>query len=228
MSTFKFIERQYMEDFFKHGRLKLGTLFEYTDVEAHGYARGDSAEGTHTVRRDVKSISLDSKSTEPLISEMFRVHEGANAVLEDCIFESVRRVPHNMYVFCSSLVYSDDALKLWNQRVERNPPDACYEIISVRHFFQSIYAALRRDIRGFRCAPVVYTDRHIDYMDPASKLTPEFTKQRAGYGWQTEHRAVFTPHAPEKPIKPWIVEVPEAREYCRPVSVLDGGEVRPL
>src|SRR5207253_268033 len=72
------------------------------------------------------------------------------------------------------------------------------------------YFACRSDVR--------YTEGPIDFRDPAAPH-PALTKRYGKYHWQQEHRMLWAPRLPSPPLEPWIIQVPAARQFCRPVAL---------
>ncbi|MEL4871749.1 hypothetical protein AAEU41_23365, partial [Pantoea agglomerans] len=52
MSIYKFLPKKYLNEFFKTGSLRLGTVYDFNDTVKHGTAVGDTREGRHGIYRN--------------------------------------------------------------------------------------------------------------------------------------------------------------------------------
>ena len=64
---YKYLKKAHLEEFFENGTVKIGTLYEYRDVESHGSVVGDRDEGLQTTELSLPGggeIDLASPSPE--------------------------------------------------------------------------------------------------------------------------------------------------------------------
>ncbi|EJT1895945.1 hypothetical protein NV115_003012 [Vibrio alginolyticus] len=219
---YKFVENQFMESFFNSGNLRLGTILDFNDVVKHGTARGDSKEGQHIVFRSVREVKLKEGKQEPLVSELFHVTGDREIIMENFSVAAQRRC-NNGFLFCTSNEYTDSLFRRWNSEVKA---DACYQILNPRGFYYEISKVIRNSISEYRCKNVVYTKDPIPYDSPHAQENPAFTKEESEFSWQKENRCVWNPLLPPIKLKPWIIEVPEARKYCRPFKLWNSGSIK--
>ncbi|WP_345984406.1 hypothetical protein WCX49_07130 [Sulfurimonas sp. HSL-1656] len=222
MPLYKFIEREFLEAFFRTGSLRLGTIYDFKDIVEHGVSRGDEAEGEHHLIRGIDgTVSISKDKYEPIISEIFRV-EGEGKISLCNLSVVVPRRCQDGFIFCTSSIYNEQLFRKWNKE---NDLDACYEIINQIGFISAINKAIKDSATFFACSNVTYTEKQIDYQTPEANLHPAFTKVKDDYSWQHEHRIVWGARGPSGPLNPWIVYVPEAIQYCRPFAFLENGVI---
>lgn len=222
MPLYKFIEREFLDAFFRTGSLRLGTIYDFKDIVEHGVNRGDRSEGEHNLIRGIDgTVSISKDNYEPIISEVFKVEDEGKAYLSNLSIVVPRRCEDG-FIFCTSSIYNEQLFRQWNQE---NSLDACYEIMNPNGFILAINNAIKDSANFFASSNVTYTDTQIDYQSPQAKLHPAFTKVKKEYGWQHEHRTVWGARGPCGPLNPWIVNVPEAIQYCRPLAFLENGKI---
>jgi hypothetical protein len=64
---YKYLKKAHLEDFLQFGTIRMGTLYEYRDIESHGKVIGDSEEGVQTTELSLpgdEEIDLASSSSE--------------------------------------------------------------------------------------------------------------------------------------------------------------------
>lgn len=223
LPLYKFVERQFIESFFSTGSLKLGTLHDFKDTIEHGESRGDRLEGEHTLIRSIDgTLALSNNRNEPVISEVFQVEGDGEAYISN-LSVIVPRASPDGFVFCTSKLFTEELFWKWHTE---NGVDACYEITDPRQFFSAITKKISNSAFFFRNANITYTKNPIPFNSPDAKIFPAFTKEANGYSWQEENRTLWGIKAPYVKLSPWIISVPDAIKCCRPVSVIDDGEIR--
>lgn len=222
MFLYKFIEKEYFNDFFNKGSLRLGTVYDYKDIVEHGASRGDSSEGEHRLVRNIDgTIVFSNEKPEPIISEFFKIKDGGKAFVSNVSLVAPRR-SEDGFLFCTSYIYHETLFKRWYAE-ERL--DSCYVITNPRGFISAINNRVSSSAKFFRNENVTYTEEEIDYLSPHAELYPAFTKMKTKYEWQLENRSIWGAIGPCGPLKPWVLEVPEAIQYCRPFSFLEDNKI---
>ncbi|EHH1028503.1 hypothetical protein BT047_RS21925 [Vibrio parahaemolyticus] len=223
MSLYKFVERQFLDSFFTSGCLRLGTLYDFKDTVEHGESRGDKSEGEHQLIRSIDgTVTLTKDKHEPIVSEVFKMVGEGESYISNLSIVVPRRSPDG-FVFCTSKLYTEELFWKWNSE---NGVDACYEITNPRRFIEEITKAISNSAFFFGNANVTYTDDPIPYDSPQANVHPAFTKETNGYRWQEENRSIWGARGPCGQLMPWIIFAPEARQYCRPFSVIDKADIR--
>ena len=214
---YKFLEKKYLDSFFKTGCIRIGTLHNFQDEEEHGNNRGDKNEGTHNLKRGIDKPIIMSNN-EPIISEIFKFAPGYDdSSTISGVTLIVPRISPNGFIFCTSTIYNDTLFKKWH---DKEKADACYEITNVKEFYSSISKKIKESANLSAISNITYIKTNeIDYQSSNANKHPAFTKLEK-YKWQSEHRALWTVRGPCPKIEPWIIYVPEAIQHCRPYAHL--------
>jgi len=215
MPLYKFIERKYLDSFFLNGELRLGTIHGYRDTGEYGPIRGDVSEGRHSVMRQIDKPLTVTDNSEPIVSEMFKV-EGSGSVTFSNVSFVVQRHSPDAFIFCTSHDYSELLFLEWHKQENL---DACYEIINVPSFVAAITKKIEASAWYAATSRVIYRGEHIDYQSRHANA-PGITKAQE-YAWQLEVRSIWPPLLPSPPLRPWIIEVPDATKFCRPFAVIE-------
>ncbi|MFM1347324.1 hypothetical protein WFP14_12230 [Yersinia proxima] len=232
MSLYKFIEKEFFDEFFLTGSLRLGTLEDFKKTEEHGGHRGDVSEGKHNVYRHVDDkliLTADTLPSEPLISSSIHMDPASNqdsVTLSNVLFIDERN-SQDVLTFCTSRVYSTHLFSEWNQKESLN---YCYEIFDIKGFITAISNALSARSKGNKfkaCDLVAYTNKNIDYRSKYSKVHPCFLKDN-DYAWQHEVRMVWAFDDIHKKQDVIIMNVPEAIKFCRKHAYIERGEIKYL
>jgi len=222
LSLFKFIEREFLDSFFATGCLRLGTIYDFKDIIEHGMSRGDQSEGEHhLIRRINGTVKLAKDKYEPVISELFRFEGEGEASISNLSIVVPRKCPDG-FIFCTSNRYNEKLFKDWKR--EENL-DSCYQIININGFIQAISKAIAHSAFFYTNSNVIYTEKEIDYQSKHSNINPAFTKFKDKYDWQFENRSVWGARGPCGQLKPWIIYVPEAIQYCKPFAFIENGTI---
>lgn len=224
MFLYKFLERQFLESFFKTGSLRIGTIYDFKDTISHTAARADSSEGKHELVRRISSpLKIDKNTQEPIVSEIFRFEGEGYSTIQDMSLLSSRDSGDG-FIFCTSRFYSTDIFKRWHKDCAKN--DACYAILDSKGFIFEVTNAIRDSICQVINNDIVYTSDPIPYDSPEAQLNPAVTKSAEKYLWQNENRTIWVPKLPPLIVRPFIVNAPKARKYCIPLSYIENGDIK--
>lgn len=222
MVLYKFIEKKFLDAFFKTGCLRLGTIYDFKDTAEHGAARGDSEEGIHYLTREFEgNVSISKETYEPIISEMIRMEEYGQASIVGPAKFVVPRLSGDGFVFCTSQLYNETLFEQWHQ--ENREIDSCYKIKNSVGFFHEINLAVANSAKFIQNSNIFYIDNKIDYKSKFAKINPAFTKVKEKYDWQYENRSLWGVKGPCGRLKPWIIFAPDAIKYCRPFASMSNG-----
>ncbi|MBL5965938.1 hypothetical protein I7V30_11760 [Lelliottia amnigena] len=223
-TLFKFTEKQYMDNFFETGSLRLGTIYDFKDIIQYQMGIGDSDEGSHLLHRSIKeSLSLTKDSNEEIISEALSVANTVHPATIKNFTVIVPRHTQDRFIFCTSKDYSDSLFKKWNEKYREI--NACYIITDAKKFADAISKVIKESVFFESRDDIIYTNKTIPYDSLLAKIDPAITKEKQEFSWQNEHRMTWYRIAPYTPIKPWIINVPDAREFCKPYFILSNSEV---
>ena len=220
---YKFLEEQYLNAFFSRGSLRIGTIYDFKDTVAHTSARAHSGEGWHQLSRSFTSpVEFTNIENEPIINEFFEISGGTVISFENMSFTTTRDSGDG-FIFCTSRYYSKELFLKWH--IDSSNNDACYAIMNPGTFFDAITNKIRNSVCHFFNANIVYTTDPILYDSPDAKQSPAITKEMNKYSWQCENRSVWSPRLPPFRVRPFIIEVPEAIQYCKPLSYIKDGSI---
>lgn len=211
---FKYMKREHIDKFFADGTLRIGTLYEYRNVELHGPAVGDLDEG-----KDTKTLTshqeetFDIRSNDPravfarqVIKGWDEFPEGTKLIIK---MEPTSRLElygssPDVYTYCTSLEHSIELMKELGY-------ESCLVIKNPYMFFQEINTQLKTISHRMFGAPIIYNSRTQPFDEPI-KAHPAFIKPHE-YSYQTEFRCVWEPNSGE-PITPLFINCPSAKEFC--------------
>ncbi len=70
MPLYKYLPRRYLDAFLNRGSLKIGTLYEYRQVEAYGHVIGDKNEGLHKTELFLPGGGESKKERSELVNQI--------------------------------------------------------------------------------------------------------------------------------------------------------------
>lgn len=214
MKLYKYLQRKYLEEFLRLGRLKIGTLYEYRNVEALGTVIGDYDEGTRSTELGLNKgdeVALGGNSPEARFlrsglqttpkkcsnMKIVSLVDGYNAVLQEHSPE--------LFIYCMTETFDPKVMHQFGC-------DSCLEIIDAVSFFSAISHRIRHKAKLDGVYPIQYMSRKTSFTSP-HQVHPAIMKDNA-YLSQREWRAVWVPT--KKNIHPLFIDVPRAIRYCRP------------
>ncbi len=171
--------------------------------------------------RTIGSDRLHLDKPEPKASEILGREVMPHVYFKDMRLSVERRSP-DAFIFCTSYRFTDPLLRRW---CVEEKADACYEISDPVGFFRAISNEIRTSALFKGCANVDYVDDELDYLSKSAQESPAITKNGKLYGWQYENRAIWSVREPCGSLKPWIVSVPDAIQYCRNFANLEDGKI---
>ena len=210
---FKYLKKRHLQAFLSHGTIRLGTLFEYRDMERYGPTIGDKDEGRHYTDFHIPGggiIELGSGTPEANYLEkhsMFKNAKGLKVQFEE---ETVLRFVQDCldaYIFCATQEYNPDVMREFGY-------DSCIEIIHIEKFFDAISRRVRHKAEFIGGGPIQYGSRRTKYTEP-HKRHPAMLKDEE-YRNQKEFRALWKPLKPT--VSPIVIDVPRSIKFCRVVQ----------
>lgn len=201
---FKYMKAHHAESFLREGTLRIGTLYEFRDMEKHGAVIGDKNEGQKSLYTHLEGRYTNENA--PAISKKF-IELGDGAAFENCTLVEQTDSP-DCFLFCASAEYSAEMMAEFKA-------DVCVVIDNLEGFYNAITKALSAKIgnpalfRGaHRCQYVARNLKHEeDHGIPGALI------KDADYIKQKEIRAIWEPATP-LPIGPVIIKCPEALKFC--------------
>jgi len=200
---YSYCRSEHLNAFLSIGELRIGTLYEFRDTEAHGNQIGDQEEGRLT---RVENIA-HARGSE--LSEFARRSINvADNVAESARFINVQvnRREHslNYYIYCVSGSSSwADGQKMHTRY------DARIVIEEPIGFFKAIARCMAERIKAQSyIVKVEYGDKTIDYRKSVHPVEIKSLE----YAYQQEFRLVMEPASGDN--QPVIIRCPLARQFC--------------
>jgi hypothetical protein len=203
---YKYLRAEHAELLLSEGALRVGTLYEYRDIETHGIEVGDDEEGYRYVYSDDPYIDWRQPETVPdMVRKRIVAPPGANIWILNSTFAE-RKVNPDCYVYSVSEEYDPACMRELGY-------DACIRIDDPRAFFHALATVLARDhgMRRHKVARCIYMDKREHYSRETDVL-PALAKARR-YAHQKEVRALWL--TPTQKLTPLILQCPAASQFCR-------------
>jgi hypothetical protein len=167
ITLYKYIDAQWLDNFFALGQVKIGTLFYYKDEENLGRIVGDKDEGVKNIvmeSGDYLRIIPNSDTPEAnFLKQVMPVVDSTNVefIFKDFAWKAQYLSP-NCYTFCASSKFAPDEMTGYG--------DSCYEILDAERYFGELNSALKlkRKViyQGFNS--ITYCNRNFDYRNPGN------------------------------------------------------------
>jgi hypothetical protein len=214
ITLYKYCKSEHERAFFDRGALRIGTLFYYQDSKIHGAMIGDQSDGRVTMSGSFEGDSVRTIADNPNLANRFKFFGPSEK--QSLTIEGMRLSSPNLYIFSTSLAYSDAAHRRWLADPHAQY-DSCYRIDSVDAFLAAVSQVIATKATLVGCTRVSYydSDLHIDIRSPLAKLHPSQLKGGKTYGDQIEARAIWNPTTTGT-IDHMDIEVPDAIKYCSP------------
>ncbi|WGO96907.1 hypothetical protein QFX18_12710 [Saccharophagus degradans] len=197
-----------------HGSFRIGTLYDYRDIEQYGSEIGDVGEGTRSVESAIGEEFLltgENSNAKGFVSGFIPQVLDRNMWISDVQFRRRDNSP-DRYLYCVSSEPSRDAMLDFEC-------DTALEITDWPKFFYELRASLRMKVRLQRTChimPCIYGDRMAHYSELDENDILQLKPREMEY--QKEWRAAWTPVGVGG-IKPIIIHSPKAKKYCRIIEL---------
>ena len=206
---FKYTRQEHADAMIRRGSFRIGTLYEFRKVEAHGPEVGDEGEGTKQVFDIANGHWRDVTARPNLAQRFIAADPNANITFKNVGFQVDHEAP-DAFVYCVTAIMDHRAMRDFGA-------DTCVEITNPKRFFEELDHVLRtRHLVGESVtAPCFYGERRRHIITDGN-LHPAFLKPPR-YAYQREIRVVWEARQP--PIGPIIVESLPASQYLRQRSL---------
>lgn len=200
---YKYLRKEHVKMLLEKGKLRIGTLYEFRDIEKHGIEIGDSSEGKKSTYMEIENETWTPKNQPEYAKDFFDLGGTASLTIQGIILEKPVKSP-DYFIYSTTEVFDENALNDFGY-------DTCVAIEDPEKFFAAISKTLRHkgDFEGiFRCQ---YHHRRLPFdqdrgIHPAIIKSPDYEKQK-------EVRTLWKPK--KKSIQPLIIECRKASKYCR-------------
>ena len=206
---YKYMKSEHTDAFFKRGKLRIGTLYDYRKDEKSNVARMDKGEGTIILYSDEDIDSEHPENISPIARDCVSVHKGQYTRFIGFRFQKTVEIP-NYHILCTSEEYNLKIMSAFDC-------DCCVQINRPTDFFQTINGCLRQKVlvhKEYHVERCIYQDRarhwlHQSGPHPALIKDPE-------YEYQREVRVIWTPAS--YVVEPVFITCKAARKFCSIVS----------
>lgn len=210
-NLYKFLSSQYADALVSHGKIRIGTLYDFRRAEVHGEERGDELEGIRVIENDGQPLRLQGNSSLPRAVRP-AVDLGDWGVLD---IKPGARVRFEIgfpdrYVYCTS--------KTSHSEVGGRFGSAVIEIHDAARFFGVITSALATfdgngvvGVTSFRLAACRYAEREESW--PGALHTDPELQKPPRYAHQQEVRGIWS--SPRVKLSPTVLYLPELHHACR-------------
>jgi hypothetical protein len=200
---YKYLNKHYAELLLKRGKIRLGTLYEYRDVEKHGAVIGDQGEGKKSIYLSIQDEIWTSKSQPEFGKSFFNLGEDVSLQLQGITLEKPQESP-NYYLFCTTEEFNHKIMLEFGY-------DCCIIIERPKQFFSAITHSIRHKAKFVGVYRCQYISRRVPHnrdhgMHPAIIKDPCYRNQK-------EVRAMWRPI--KNNIQSIIIECHDAAKYCR-------------
>jgi len=209
-SVYKYLTSENAKSFLEDGYIKIGTLYDYREVEKYGEQIGDRHEGTKTEYSHDKEPKKGDE-LNPLEKKAIKVGPGFTVVNNRV---EVKSSSPDYYIYCVSDSYKESILRKLNEDFPDNHYDACVEITSINMLIENINKKLLNGKHiGFgKCH---YIGRMHHYTKKAPH--PAILKEKK-YKYQEEIRIFWNPINP-KELEPVILKTDNLKDYCKLMKI---------
>ena len=201
MKFYKYLDRKYIESFWEMGVIRVGTLSDFRRTEEFGAEIGDKEEGISTASSAPLAASVEYGG---------RVEFGGGQS-ERIEIRSISISPDS-FIYCVTDINSIECR-------DRLGYDAGFEIVNVVEFGNTIERKLREQhpyISSLAIGACNYRNCDERWSDAID--VPPMLNKASRFSYQREHRLIWCAPTMTVKLSPIIIEVPEARDYCRPIG----------
>jgi hypothetical protein len=217
---YKYGRWAHTEDLIRWGRIRVGTLRDYRNIERHAAGIGDAGEGHKELNEIIGEATGETLSdfSVSVMEPWFPGIAGASGVYIANTEVRLRVASPNCWLYCTSQVLSYRVMDSFEANY-----DACVTITHVAEFYDAIGTELAGrglTTRGFIC-PVTYRERLRDYRAD-DRLPPWAIKAPTPrYVAQQEVRFVYL--AAQEITTPHIdLTLPVLKAFCEPATNIPG------
>jgi len=209
-SAYKYLPSEYANLFLNKGKIKIGTLYDYRDIEAHGNEIGDQHEGIKTEYSHDKGTKTGNQLNR-IEKKVFK--GGADMKFQNNRVE-LENISQDHFIYCVSKSFSKSILEKLNNDFPKSKYDSCVEIVDIAKFIRDVSKALPNG--KYICwRECVYIGRMHHY----SKNTPHpAILKEDKYKYQEEVRFFWEPVKVNK-IEPVIINLKNTKEYCKLIKI---------
>lgn len=200
---FKYMRRAHAHRLVAEGIARIGTLYEYRDIERHGEIVGDHTEGTKSAAMLVPYLEIRKQEDVPaFVRDRFKIGPNTTVKLVNSKFVVSEESP-NYYVYSLAAEYSPAVMKEFGY-------DACVRIDDPSRFFSALSRCFRHHGTFLGVFACVYMPREVPHTEQ-HQVHPALIKEPR-YAGQMEQRGIWEPMA--RNIRPQILKCRRIVRWC--------------
>ena len=200
---FKYMRKEHALALLERGHIRIGTLYEYRNVERYGTAIGDTEEGVKNLHLDGSGETWDASTIPEFARTFFNLGPGGAVTLQPGIRLDVPQQSPEYFLFCASSAFDKKAMQAFGY-------DSCVVIEDPSRFFKALSHTFRHKGSFEGVYECQYGPRSVPY-DRDDGMHPALIKDPA-YAYQKEVRALWRPRS-SRPV-PKVVESQKAAKWC--------------
>jgi len=200
---YKYLRKQHADLLIKRGKLRIGTLYGYRDIEKHGTKVGDADEGKKSLYMKVGPEQWTADNQREFTKGSIKIANGISVHMENVSFQKSESST-DYYVYCATEEFDENALKDFGY-------DACVVIEKPDRFFAAISRTLRHKCTFEGVFHCQYVPRKVEH-NKDHGIHPAIIKDPS-YKDQKEVRALWKPF--KRSISPLVIDCRDATKYCR-------------
>ena len=200
---YKYMSATAAEELLSHGRIRVGTLYEYRDTVEHSREVADRLEGRRQIVVDVAGADAVEQVDRAVRDHGLARETDVRVVENDRRHVVVEAHSRNLFLFSASHRCDHELMSSLEH-------DTCVAIHRPDAFFRALTASLPGIQRFLGFRDVIYEDPHRPERTDAG-LHPAFFKG-IEYSHQAEVRALWEPLACD--IEPVVVECRDVAGFC--------------
>jgi len=199
---FKYLKSEYANAMLFHGRIRIGTLYDFRRIEEHDAARADISEGIHNVNIFIER-PVHHRGHEPTVQhylDQFGV---------EISYSSRTRVSGSIHSSDCYIYSLSDQLN-WKIANDFNA-DAGMIIWDIKELIELMIESDDLDVEFIELGPIRYVDDNHD-VRKLGHVPPSFIKE-SRFSSQSEWRIIMPPKS-DSAIMPKIVELGSLESIC--------------
>lgn len=199
---YKYLRRSHAELLLKSGKLRIGTLYEYRNIEKHGAVIGDHEEGKSSVYMGIEDEIWTPENQPDFAKSFFNLGQGGSLRVQGITLEKPQESP-NFYLFCATHEFDRKAMLDFGY-------DCCVVIEKPERFFAAITHTIRNKTIFQGVHKCQYVPRRRSH-GADNGIHPAIIKDPT-YRDQKEVRALWQPLKANA--QPFIIQCRDAAKYC--------------
>lgn len=202
MRLYKYLKKTHAELLLNHGKLRLGTLYEYRDMDTYGTVIGDQNEGKSSRFMEIRRNCWTSNNQPEFTKSFFKLESGATLNISGITLVKTQE-SQDFYLYCITEEFNKDTLIDFDY-------DCCVVIEHSAQFFAAISRTIRHKARFDGVHKCQYMPR-LQPHDSIKEVHPAIIKDPT-YQRQKEVRALWAPI--NSSITPRVIQCRDAAKFC--------------